>query len=102
MTTDTDTDKAPEVAPLTLAELVALSTLASPGNGAMGAVASMVPLYALRSSQAIEQVWAMPAREAVAGIMVAIKGAFSEESFLRMRADIAFTTESIKLAMGAD
>ena len=76
-----DTDKAPEVAPLTLAELVALSTVLQPGNAIVGIIAALVPLYAIRSAQSIEQVWAADAMVAVDGILTALPSAITEGKF---------------------
>ena len=75
----TGTDKAPEVAPLTLAELVALSTVLQPGNAIVGIIAALVPLYAIRSAQTIEQVWAADAMAAVDGILTALPSAITED-----------------------
>ncbi len=77
----TGTDKAPEVAPLTLAELVALSTVLQPGNAIVGIIAALVPLYAIRSAQSIEQVWAADAMAAVDGILTALPSAITEGKF---------------------
>jgi hypothetical protein len=77
----TEIDKAPEVAPLTLAELVALSTVLQPGNAIVGIIAALVPLYAIRSAQTIEQVWAADAMAAVDGILTALPSAITEGKF---------------------
>lgn len=74
----TGTEKAPEMAPLSLAELSALATVLRPGNPIVGILAALVPLYAIRSNQTTEQVWAGEAMQSVDGIVAALPSVFNE------------------------
>jgi len=66
----TETGKAPARAPLTLAELRAVSAIISPAQaGGLSPVFALVPLYAIRSAQPEIAVWAMPAVAAVSAML---------------------------------
>ena len=66
----TETGKAPTRAPLSLAELRAVSAIISPAQaGGLSPVFALVPLYAIRSSQPEISVWAMPAVAAVSAML---------------------------------
>ena len=66
----TETGKAPTRAPLTLAELRAVSAIISPAQaGGLSPVFALVPLYAIRSAQPEIVVWAMPAVAAVSAML---------------------------------
>ena len=66
----TETGKAPTRAPLTLAELRAVSAIISPAQaGGLSPVFALVPLYAIRSAQPEIAVWAMPAVAAVSAML---------------------------------
>lgn len=55
---------------ISLAELQALSAFMAPQQaGALSPVLALAPLYALRSAKGIDAVYAMPAGEAVEGMM---------------------------------
>lgn len=55
---------------ISLAELQALSAFMAPQQaGALSPVLALAPLYALRSARAIDAVYAMPAGDAVEGMM---------------------------------
>lgn len=65
-----ETGKAPARAPLTLAELRAVSAIISPAQaGGLSPVFALVPLYAIRSAQPEIAVWAMPAVAAVSAML---------------------------------
>ena len=72
------TDKAPTVAPLTLAEFATLATVLQPGNPVVGIISALVPMYAIRSAQSIEQVWALQAMTAIDGILLGMPAAITE------------------------
>ena len=66
----TETGKAPTRAPLSLAELRAVSAIISPAQaGGLSPVFALVPLYAIRSAQPEIAVWAMPAVAAVSAML---------------------------------
>lgn len=55
---------------ISLAELQALSAFVSPSQaGALSPVLALAPLYAIRSAKGIDAVYAMPASEAVDGML---------------------------------
>lgn len=63
-------DKAPEVAPLTLAELRAVTAIISPAEaGGLSPVFALVPLYAIRSARPEIEVWSMPAVSVVSSML---------------------------------
>lgn len=65
-----ETGKAPARAPLTLAELRAVSAIISPAQaGNLSPVFALVPIYAIRSAQPEIAVWAMPAVAAVSAML---------------------------------
>ena len=66
----TETGKAPTRAPLSLAELRAVSAIISPAQaGNLSPVFALVPLYAISSAQPEIAVWAMPAVAAVSAML---------------------------------
>lgn len=66
----TETEKAPTRAPLSLAELRAVTAIMSPAQaGQLSPVFALVPLYAIRSAQPEIAVWAMPAVAAVSSML---------------------------------
>lgn len=72
----TETGKAPTRAPLSLAELRAVSAIISPAQaGQLSPIFALVPLYAIRSAASIKtakselDVWAMPAVDAVSAML---------------------------------
>jgi hypothetical protein len=66
----TGTDEAPARAPMTLAELRAVSAIMSPAQaGNLSPVFALVPLYAIRSERSELDVWAMPAVCAVSSML---------------------------------
>lgn len=65
-----ETGKAPTRAPLSLAELRAVSAIISPAQaGNLSPVFALVPLYAIRSAQPEIAVWAMSAVAAVSAML---------------------------------
>jgi hypothetical protein len=55
---------------ISLAELQALSAVMAPHKaGALSPVLALAPLYAIRSAKGIDAVYAMPAGDAIAGMM---------------------------------
>lgn len=68
MTTPTATGASAPV--ISLAELQALSAFMAPQQaGALSPVLALAPLYAIRSAKGMDAVYAMPAGEAVEGMM---------------------------------
>jgi hypothetical protein len=66
----TGTDEAPARAPMTLAELRAVSAIISPAQaGNLSPVFALVELYAIRANKTLLQVWEMPAVEAVSSML---------------------------------